>query len=288
MLQSEVRARVARLQFMTKRLVASSVTGDYCSAFKGAGLEFDQLREYQLGDDVRMIDWNSVAKTDRIMVKQFIQERDRTAIILLDTSSSMLFSSKDPERTSITQELAAALGWIGQLSKDKIGFLAFSDSIECWIPPSRGAGHLHKIIEAICRPYQKGKLTNFTLPLQFLMQLKRRHAIVFMLSDFIGLSDRDAQLLKILRYEYDFVAFRILDALEKDFTLEGFFYLSDAETGEEHLVDGKDFSQAMYERIGEQDTFFRKHTIDHVTFLTGESWFNQLTRFFHKRMRRLI
>ncbi|MBL4587793.1 DUF58 domain-containing protein [Candidatus Babeliales bacterium] len=288
MKQSEIQARVARLQFMTKRLVSSSLAGDYCSAFKGAGLEFDQLREYQLGDDIRSIDWNSVAKTDRIMVKQFIQERDRTIIIVMDNSSSMLFGSEDPSRIVIAQQVASALAWIGNISKDKIGFLSFSDQIECWIPPGRGASHCHAIIEALCQPCKLGKKTNFTDPFEFLIQLKKRHAVVFMISDWIELNQREKRLLKILKYEYDFVAFRILDQLEKNFLGHGFTFVEDIETGESDLVDMDHFSTFLQERVEEQNSFFRSLKIDTLTFLTGQEWFKQLTSFFHKRMRRLV
>lgn len=288
MKQSEIQARVARLQFMTKRLVSASLAGDYCSAFKGAGLEFDQLREYQLGDDIRAIDWNSVAKTDRIMVKQFIQERDRTIIIVMDSSSSMLFGSEDPTRIVIAQEVASALAWIGHVSKDRIGFLSFSDQIECWIPPGRGASHCHAILEAICQPCTLGKKTNFTSPLEFLIQLKKRHAAVFMISDWIEMTSGDKRFLKILKYEYDFVAFRILDQLEKEILGHGFTFIEDIETGETELVDVDHFSTLLQDRIAAQDSFFRSQKIEKLTFLVGKAWFNQLTSFFHKRMRRLV
>lgn len=283
-----MQARMTRLQFMTRRLVLTTLTGDYCSAFKGVGLEFDQLREYQMGDDVRAIDWNSVAKTDRLMVKQFVQERDRTVIIVMDVSASILFSSQAPEKKVLIEELAAGLAWIGHFSKDRVGFLAFSDTIECWIPPARGGAHLSRIMKAICTQTFEQKKTDFVKVAEFLIRLKKRHAILFMLSDWIGLQKAAERLLRVLRCEYDFVAFRILDSLETKFALEGYVQMKDFETGEEGLVKADFFSKAIEERILKQDLFFMKNKIEKKTFFTGQSWVHTLVGFFHERMKRIV
>lgn len=286
--QEDIRSQIARIRLITKRLVETSLTGDYCSAFKGVGLEFDQLREYQLGDDVRTIDWNSVAKTDRLMVKQFIQERDRTVIIVLDRSSSLRFSSTDATREQLITELAASLAWIANFSKDRVGLLCVGAEIERWIPPARGNAHIARIIEAICTPYQKDTQTNLVAALEFLIQLKKRHAIVFMLSDWIETNERMLKLLKVARIEYDFVAVRLLDALEKDFPALGLWQLQDVETGRSMLVDAADFARRAAQRVIEQQKLFSRHKIDLLDFTVGMPWIKPLIGFFHQRMRRQI
>lgn len=286
--QSDMQSRMARLQFMTRRLVLTTLAGDYCSAFKGIGLEFDQLREYQVGDDIRNIDWNSVAKTDKLMVKQFVQERDRTVIIVMDVSASMLFSSQKPEKKVLLEELAASLAWIAHFSKDRIGFVAFSDKIECWISPARGGAHLSRIMKAICTQTFEQKKTDFVKVADFLIRLKKRHAILFMLSDWVGLEKTSERLLRVLRCEYDFVAFRILDSLETKFAVEGYVHMKDIETNEELFVKTESFSKKIESRIIEQDAFFMKNRIDQKTFFAGKPWMHSLVGFFHERMKRIV
>ncbi len=140
MLTQTMRSKIKKIKIYTKRIMQTTLTGDYLSAFKGSGLEFDQLREYQIGDDVRAIDWNSSAKMHKIMVKQYIEERDRTIILAIDVSQSNSYSSTEELRKDYIAEVAASLAFIAADSKDKVGALFFSDRVEKWIPPSRGCG----------------------------------------------------------------------------------------------------------------------------------------------------
>jgi uncharacterized protein (DUF58 family) len=138
MLTDEVRKKIKKIRIHTKRMMHTSISGDYLSAFKGSGLEFDQIREYQHGDDIRSIDWNSSAKMNKIMVKQFIEERDRTIILAIDLSASSLYSSNYELRQDLIAQLSAAVAYISGENKDKVGALFFTDQVEKWIPPSRG------------------------------------------------------------------------------------------------------------------------------------------------------
>ena len=171
-MQEDIRQKIKKITIYTKRLMQSELGGDYLSAFKGYGLEFDQLREYQMGDDVRFIDWNSSAKMNKIMIKQFIEERDRTVILAIDISASSQYSSNKELRSETIAQVTAALAFIATNSKDKVGAVFFSDRIEKWIAPTRGQAHYGKIIEALFTIKPRGKKTSFIEVLRFLINLK--------------------------------------------------------------------------------------------------------------------
>ena len=180
-----LRNKIRRIRIYTRRIMQNVLSGDYLSAFKGSGLEFDQIREYNMGDDIRFIDWNASAKMNKIMVKQFIEERDRTVIIAVDVSQSTHYSSTFELRRDSIAQIAAALAFIAQESKDKVGIIFFSDRIEKWIPPSKGNVHIGSIIEHIFSLQSSSSMTNLVEPLKFLINLKKRNAVVFMISDWI-------------------------------------------------------------------------------------------------------
>lgn len=290
-----VQGKIKLIKIQTKRLMQSSIAGDYSSAIKGTGLEFNQLREYQQGDDVRFIDWNSSAKTNKIMVKQFIEERDRTVIIAVDISASSYYSSVHELRQDMMSQVAATLSYVAHVSKDKVGVLFFSDRVEKWIPPSRGSAHIGVIMDTIFSFKPLGTKTNINEALRFLIQLKKRNAVVFMLSDWIDQESTYKKLLKIVGVEYDFIGVRMLDTHEKIFPDIGFLEVQDPEGAGSYCIDTRSTSAKLNPlnlflktRLLEQKSLFDKYRVDLIDVVIGKPFVNELISFFHRRTRRQI
>ncbi len=291
MLTEEIRKKIKKIQIHTKRIMQTTITGDYLSAFKGAGLEFDQIRDYMIGDDVRSIDWNSSAKMNKMMVKQFIQERDRTVILAIDLSASGLYSSQYELRRDLIAQVSAVLAYISAENKDKVGALFFTDRIEKWIAPSRGNIHNGKILETIFTIQPQGRGTDIAQALKFLITIKKRNAIVFMLSDWIDDLNLYSKLLKVTACEYDFIGIRITDPCEKHFPDIGLIEVQDPETGKNFVFDTRDkkaLNIFLEMRLLEHKRIFDKYKIDLLDLSVGESFVNSLTNFFHMRIRRQI
>lgn len=290
MLSEAIRSKIKRIRIQTKRMMSSTLTGDYSSAFKGSGLDFDQLREYQPGDDIRRIDWNSSAKMNKLLVKQFIQERDRTVILAIDISASGRFSSYEELRSDQLNLLGAMLGFIAQHERDNVGLLLFSDIVEVWLPPKRGSAQINKIIETIFshRPQSRG--TSLVTALKFLINLKKRNAIVFMLSDWIDEGQSFKNVLRIANIEYDFVAIRLLDTVEEQFPDVGFIEMIDPESGQSVLIDtrGNAVNKVLQQHRAIQKKMFEQLRVDVLDVTVGQSFVNPLLTFFHKRIKRQV
>lgn len=296
MIDTTIRNKIKKIKLYTRRIMQSTLSGDYSSAFKGSGLEFDQLRDYVPGDDIRFIDWNSSAKMNKIMVKQFIEERDRTVILCIDISGSRHYSSQEELRKEMIAQLSATLAFVAQENKDKVSALFFSDKIEKWIPPNTGNLHVGKIIEHIFTLEPTSKKTGIAEALKFLVNLKKRNAIVFMLSDWIDANDRFKKILKVASVEYDFVGIRMLDECEKHFPDIGILEVEDPETGKHFMLDtskrrGKQLSglsSLLQAHQIEQKRLFDRYKIDLLDLTVGHSFINPLIKFFHARIRRQI
>jgi uncharacterized protein (DUF58 family) len=209
-LSDQLRQKIKRIEIFTKRLMKSSLVGDYLSAFRGAGLEFDQIREYIAGDDIRLIDWNSSAKMNKIMIKQLVEERDRTVILAIDISRSCMFSSKHELKKDMIEQVAAILSFVASNNKDRVGVLFFSNKIEKWIPPARGRVQLGKILEHIFSIEGEKAQTDIQEALRFLVGLKKRNSVIFMISDWIDEVSNYSNVLKVASCEYDLVGIRVL------------------------------------------------------------------------------
>lgn len=288
-MDNEIRSKIKKIIIYTKRLTQSSLTGDYISAFKGSGLEFDQLREYQMGDDIRFIDWNSSAKMNKIMVKQFVEERDRTIILAIDISKSSLFSSQSELRQDTIAQVAAALTFVATQNKDKVGALFFSDRVEKWIPPKRGRSHFGAIIETLFTLKAQGTKTDFSEALRFLVSLKKRNAITFMLSDWISEQENYSNLLKVASIKFDFVGIRFSDQTEKELPDLGLLEIEDPETGELVTIDTRtSVKNYLSSRRIKQERLFKKYKIDLLDLSVGQPFVNKMIEFFHQRIRRQI
>lgn len=288
--------KVKGIQIFTKRLMKSSLLGDYLSAFKGSGLEFDQLREYLLGDDIRFIDWNCSAKMNKIMVKQLVEERDRTVILAIDLSSSSLFSSQEDLRKDMIAQVAASLAFVASENKDRVGVLFFTDKVEKWIAPANGRAHFGKIIESLYSIKPEKNETSIKEALRFLVGLKKRNAIIFMLSDFIDDVGNYSNFLKIVSCEYDFIGIRFIDECEKNLPSIGFLDICDIESGKKLTIDtnlkknNSDLflNKLLQDRLFEQRRTFEKYRIDFLDLIVGKSFVNSMINFFKQRIRRQI
>lgn len=288
---SDLLNQIKLIKIFTRRLMKSSLVGDYLSAFKGSGLEFDQIREYQVGDDVRFIDWGASAKMNKIMIKQLIEERDRTVILAIDVSNSNNFSSKKEFKKELISKVAATLTLIASESKDKVGIIFFTDKIEKWIPPSRGRIHISKILKDIFSLKPTSKKTNIKNVLEFLVGLKKRNSVVFMLSDWIDDTQNYSNILKVVSCEYDFVGIRFLDDFEKEFKDIGFIDVKDPETGLSLSLDTrnqKDLNFFLNLNYLEQKNIFQKFKIDLLDLTPGYSFINPMINFFKTRIKRQI
>ena len=290
-MQQDIREKLKRLSIISKRLTRTSLAGDYLSAFKGSGIEFDQLREYQPGDDVRLINWHSTAKTGKLMIKEFIEERDRTVILMVDVSGSGHFSSKQELKQELTTQVAAAITFVAQGSKDRIGALLFSDQVEKWIPPKKGNAHAHTILEALLSIKPQGTGTDIAAALRFLVERAYRNAIVFMLSDWIDDPAHYRKMLGVARLKFDCIGIRLLDKCEKELPDVGFLEVIDPETGEQGVLDTrgmKKINKQLRERLAQQDAVFGSYHVDMLDLEVGRPFVSPLIQFFHKRIRRSI
>lgn len=294
MISEEIRSKIKKIKIHTKRLIQSGLAGDYLSAFKGMGLEFEKIREYQIGDDVRFIDWNSSARMNKIMVKQFVEERERTIILAIDISASLQYSAKKELKKNLVATISSLLAFVAGNNKDKVGALFFSDKVEKWIAPARGELHVGKILENIFVINPSSNKTNIKEVLSFLVNLKKRNSVVFMLSDWIDDSADYSKILKVASCEYDFVAIRILDDCEKDFPNVGMLSVKDLESGQVVEVDTRNHKnkdslrKLLNVRLLEQKRIFDKYKIDLLDLAVGKPFVLPMINFFRQRIRRQI
>lgn len=290
-MKENIQNKIKKITIYTKRLTQTSLAGDYLSAFKGTGLEFDQLREYQIGDDIRFIDWNSSAKMNKMMIKQFVEERDRVIILAIDLSASSQYASQPELRAETITQVATALAFIATQNKDKVGALFFSDRVEKWIEPKRGRAHYGKIIETLLSIKPTGKTTDIKEALRFLISLKKRNSIVFMLSDWIESGARDdyTKLLKIASIKFDFIGIRFLDLCEQKLPSFGLIDMQDPETGSMCTIDTRSkLNVFLKSRKIAQEKLFKKYKIDLLDLTVGKPFANKMIEFFHQRIRRQI
>lgn len=285
MLSKEILKKIAEIEIRTKRIMRSTLMGDSRSAQKGSGFEFNQIREYQMGDDVRFIDWRASARSNKLLVKEYIEERNRTIMILLDISGSTEFTSRSLTNADIMKQVAAVLAFVAGYSKDRVGLILYSDQVECLVPPAMGHTHVHTILERIfsCKP--NSKLTNGAVALNRLKQMRSRDAAVFLISDCI-----DEQLGESLRCASgmnEIVVVRCLDQLEHAIPHVGFLPVKDPETGVQAVLDTRSraaMSSYLNQRAIDQQRLFSKYGIDCLDLVNNEAFIGDVVRFFRHRM----
>lgn len=290
MIPKEILKKVRAIEIYTKRLVNDVLAGEYHSVFKGRGMEFAEVREYQPGDDIRSIDWNVTARMGHPFVKLHVEERELTVILLIDASASGNFGTINQMKGELAVELCAVLAFSAIRNNDKIGLLIFTDDVERYIPPKKGRNHVLRVIRELLyfQPQRKG--TNIRVALEYLNRVMRRKAVVFLVSDF--LTTNYEQALRITNQKHDVIPVTITDQREMELPAVGLLEVEDAETGELLLLDTFDakvrnaYKELALRRQAERERLFRSLKMDAINVRTDEPYLNTLMTFFHRRASR--
>lgn len=289
MISNQLKQKVKELELHTRRILSTSGVGVTRSRQKGFGFEFDQLRAYQYGDDVRLIDWKSSARTglQSLLVRQYFEERNRSFMICLDVSASTLFGSSQLSKQEVMQQIAGVLALAACWSKDKFGLILFSDHIEHVTPPGRGAAHANEIVEKIFSHTPQAKTTNFNMLCDYLAQQVPAKTTMLVVSDFIA-PDFTSSLKKILNKK-NFIAITCLDPQETELKDVGLVWMQDPETGQLILVNTKQrgnnsIIHGLAHRLHEQQSAFFSSKIDTLVLKNHQTFMHDLITFFQKRM----
>jgi len=288
MISAEILKHVRRIEITTSHLVEDLLGGEYQSVFKGQGMEFADVREYVPGDDIRSIDWNVTARCDRPFVKQFVEERELTVAFLVDGSSSCGFGTQEKTKAEIIAETCALLAFAAVKNHDKVGISFFTDRVEKYIPTKKGRSHVLRVIREILSFKPEHQETKFEQGFEFINQVMRRRAVVFLVSDFIGLP-ANSRAFQILSKKHDVIAIRIRDPREREIPNVGLIELEDAESGEMLLVNtGSRRMREQYKtkaaaRDKKIEQIFKKQGVDMIDIRTESSYVDPIVKFFRMR-----
>ncbi|MDX1646569.1 MAG: DUF58 domain-containing protein [Longimicrobiales bacterium] len=290
MIPREILKQVRRIEIRTRGLVNEVFSGEYHSAFKGRGMSFAEVREYQYGDDIRNIDWNVTARSGAPFVKVYEEERELTVILVVDVSASGEFGSRDRLKGELAVEVCALLAFSAIKNNDKVGLIIFSDRIEKFVPPRKGRRHVLRVLRELLYHKPEGRRTDIEAALEYLTHVQRKRAVAFLVSDF---QDRDFErALAVAGRRHDLIAIRVGDEREDELPPLGLMELEDPETGERVVVDTSDpgFREAFAKRArrvrAELDRSLRRSKVDVVDVVTGRPYVRPLMRFFEARGRR--
>lgn len=288
---AEILKKIRALEIKTRGLVETAFAGDYHSVFKGRGMNFEDVREYQPGDEIRAIDWNVTARMGTAFVKKFTEERELTVMLIVDVSASGNFGSTTQSKRELAAEVACLLAFSAIRNNDKVGLLLFTDRVELFIPPKKGRSHTLRIIREILFFEPQGRGTDPSLALDYLNKLVTRRAVVFFISDFQAPDFSKA--LAITGRRHDFIAVHVEDEREKVFPNIGIITLEDAETGQQIEVNTTDrttrarFADLAERQANELLRTLRRNNIDMIALRTGDDYLPALRSFFKQRERRL-
>ena len=288
---AEILKKIRTLEIRTRGLVETAFAGDYHSVFKGRGMNFEDVREYQPGDEIRTIDWNVTARMGSAFVKKFTEERELTVMLIVDVSASGNFGSKTQSKRELAAEVACLLAFSAIRNNDKVGLLLFTDRVELFIPPKKGRSHALRIIREILFFEPLGRGTEPTLALDYLNKVVTRRAVVFFISDFQA--PDFSQALAVTGRRHDFTALRIEDEREKVFPNIGLITLEDAETGDQIEINTANrgtrtrLAETVHRYETELARVLRRNNVDSITLRTGEDYLPALRAFFKQRERRL-
>ena len=286
----ELMQKIRAIQIKTSHMVTELMAGEYVSAFKGRGMEFNTVREYAPGDDVRLIDWNVTARMDQPFIKEYIEERELNVMLMVDVSSSGEFGSTGKFKNEISAEVASILAFAAIRNNDKIGLIVFSNKIEHYIPPKKGKAHVWNIIRTILNYQPEGRLTDLNIPLEYLLKIQKRKCIAFLISDFQATNYETN--VKLASQKHDLVAISISDPREKDLPKIGLINLRDSESGETLLIDtdNREMTKLLtsYEREkrGKFKKLFRSIGVDTIEIDTDGSLVEPIIRYFKIREKR--
>jgi uncharacterized protein (DUF58 family) len=312
MIPREILKKIRQIEIRTNRLVSETLAGQYHSVFKGQGMNFEEVREYQPGDEVRSIDWNVTARMNHPFIKKFVEERELTLMLLVDVSGSGLFGSREQSKRELAAEIASVLAFSAIRNNDKVGLILFSDEVEKFIPPRKGRRHVLRVIREVLFFEPKRHGTDLNGALEFLMRVTPHRAIAVVISDFIGspssedpgsglkpqllllesLAQASYSMLRHANRRHDVVAVRITDPYELELPSLGRLVLQDAETGETVEINTGDqrkrvaFAERQARSQNELSRLFRSAGIDAIQLRTDQPYAKELGRFFETRERR--
>ena len=286
---SELLKRVRKIEIKTRGLSRNIFAGEYHSAFKGRGMAFSEVREYQFGDDIRNIDWNVTARYNKPFVKIYEEERELTVMLLIDVSGSREFGSMDKLKKNIVTEIAAVLAFSAIQNNDKIGVIFFSNRIEKFIPPKKGRSHILRIISELIDFEPQARGTDISGAIRYFTNAIKKRCTAFVISDFIQTEDNLENALSIANNRHDVVALRIYDERETELPNIGMIKLKDAETGNYTWVDSSDrMARSIYRKwwkdlSAQLDYSFKKSRVDYVSISTNHDYVKSLITLFKKR-----
>ncbi len=291
MIPKELLKKVRRIHIRTLHMADDLFAGQYHSAFKGRGMEFEEVREYEPGDDVRTIDWNVTARAGRPFVKRFREERELTVMLLVDVSRSQAFGTDTQLKRELVAEACATLAFSAIRNNDKIGLIGFSDQIERYVPPKKGTSHVLRVIRELLTLTARGRGTDVAGALEYLNRVTTRRAVVFVVSDFQTSGYERA--MRIARRRHDVIPITITDRREVELPSVRFIDFVDGETGEfvtvdtSHATFREEYRRRAQSIMESRRREFRRMDIDSIDLFTGRSFVEPLQRFFHARETRL-
>ena len=290
MLPTELLKKIRSIEIRTRHIVTDVLAGQYHSAFKGMGMEFEEVREYFPGDDVRAIDWNVTARMQQPFIKKFREERQLTVYLVVDLSASHRFGSDTPLKSDATAELAAILAMAAIRNQDNVALILHTDVVECYIPPGKGPRHVLRVVREILSAEPKSPKTDLKEPLTFLNRIAHRKSVVFLIGDLLVTERNLHENMAVTARRHDLVALRLRDPREFKLEAAGLLDWIDPETGALVTVDTsnamvrKRFEHLQRTRLEEQDAEFSKYGIDCLSLSTQEEVSQKLARFFRMRV----
>ncbi len=290
MIPEDLIKRIRQIQIYTSRAVNASFAGQYESVFKGRGMQFDEVREYMPGDDIRTIDWNVTARTGKPFIKRFVEEREMTVLFAVDLSASGEFGTVSKMKNELAAEFCAVLAFAAAKNNDKVGLLVFTDRIELFIPPKKGSRHILRLIRELLAFEMPKRKTNIPLALDYIARVVRKRATLFVVSDFIETEFKKP--LTLLNKRHDVICVPVRDRVEVAMPSVGLIEIQDAETGEIMIVDTSSkrfrdqYGGHSSQRFSELQGMFRSSNVDFIPIATDKPYINDLIQFFHMRHRR--
>jgi uncharacterized protein (DUF58 family) len=290
MIPQELIKKIRQIQIYTSRAVDASFAGQYESVFKGRGMQFDEVREYTPGDDIRTIDWNVTARTGKPYIKRFVEEREMTVMFAVDLSASGDFGTVNKAKNELAAEFCAVLAFAAAKNNDKVGLLIFTDQIELYIPPKKGISHMLRLVRELLYFKMPKRTTNISEALDYLGKVIRKKATVFLVSDFIETDFK--RPLSLLNKRHDVIAVTVRDKAEISLPGIGLIEFVDAETGEIILIDTSSrkfrnqYSNTAALRFDELKNMLRTINVDCISISTDKPYIQDLVRFFHMRHKR--
>ena len=295
MIPRELFKKIRHVEVRTRGLVDDVFGGEYHSAFKGRGIEFAEVRPYQVGDDVRTIDWNVSARTGEPHVKLFEEEREQTLLLVVDVSGSAQFGSGESAKRDLAAEVCAVLGFSALRNSDKVGLVLFTDRVERSVPPRKGKRHVLRLLRDLFAHAPEHRGTDVAVAIDHVLRVRHRRAIVVLVSDFLvpaGAEAETARALRIASQKHDVVAVRLVDPREEALPAVGLLRVVDAETGAPGMVDTSSarvreaFAARASARAARAEAALRQARVDHVTLRTDADYVEPLSSFFRRRAKR--